>query len=398
VDSIAFRIDVNAWDCFLYSGYLFILTVENELRVYDWDRLIQQYTTPQTHLALNVALLRGDFVFSGEWKTAYHPNVFFRALRHSIRAAATAEHQIDQRTLENFLVVQNANASPDLADCITIYNNALYLGTEGGLFEKSFSLKKGIRIDAHRKVWDGVAVDLVGGGIRSVAIAAASDGAFQYHIPYPYEYLGNEGQATAISKRHTTSIDWSGLSMYRTSTIEGGELIARLAFRAKNKPEHEETIAELSLDDIEHYDYSWGAYDKVFGIRENTLHVFEYSPQRMRNLYRQRGAGAITSQELLKPRRTIGLQAWKGDVVGAGVSAFGAIIECDNALVVVKSADDILTIREPFARWRTYNRSKRYQNQLHIVNERDLYILAFTDDFFISDNEERVTAVRRVVS
>lgn len=398
MDSIAVRIDVNAWDCFLYSGYLFILTFDNELRVYDWNQLIQHHSTPQTHLALSVALLRGDFVYTGEWKTAYHPDVFFDALRKSIRDASQSEYQIDEAMLRKFLVARIADVSPDLADCLTIYNNALYLGTEGGVFEKPFTVKNGVKMNAYQKVWEGGAVDMVGGGIRSVAIAAASEGAFQYRISDSYDYFGDEREATPVSDRHTTSIDWSGLSLYRTSTIDSGELIARVAIHQKNEPEHERTIAALSLNDIERYSYSWGAGDKVFGIRDHALHVFDYSSQRLRELYKRQGVGAITAEELLKPKRTIALQAWKGQVVDAGVSAFGAVIECENALLVVKSTGDTLTLHEKFARWRTYNRSKRYQNQLHVVNERDLWIIAFTDDFFISNDEERVTAIRRVKS
>ncbi|HEX3465926.1 MAG TPA: hypothetical protein VHS78_17900, partial [Candidatus Elarobacter sp.] len=144
----------------------------------------------------------------------------------------------------------------------------------------------------------------------------------------------------------------------------------------------------------EEFDYSWGARDRLFGLRRKTMKVYRYNTTGVRRSAAAR-SGYLRPEAVLQLEHEILLQYWKGEVLNAGASSFGAVIECEHAVVAINSSGEPLTFPGTFARWKTYNRSKYYQNQLHLINEHDVQVIAFTDDFFLDNNEDRVISVSR---
>ena len=66
--------------------------------------------------------------------------------------------------------------------------------------------------------------------------------------------------------------------------------------------------------------------------------------------------------------------------MSGGNAVFGAILELDSALVVVRSDDKVDTFPGKPFNWRVFPRSRHFTNQLHIVYDDRLEILSFNHD------------------
>jgi len=123
--------------------------------------------------------------------------------------------------------------------------------------------------------------------------------------------------------------------------------------------------------------YSWGTQDKICMATDGCVDVVQYNPWRK------------TDEARLRPLGSIHLRPWKGRVIAGGVALFGTIIECENAVVVVPSEGEAITLPGEPVNWRVFPRSKYYKNLLHIIYEDRLEIYSFNHDYFVDQKMKR---------
>lgn len=99
--------------------------------------------------------------------------------------------------------------------------------------------------------------------------------------------------------------------------------------------------------------------------------------------------------ERLRVLRRITFDPKRGNPVCGAVAPFGSIIELDRAIVVVRSDDEILTIPGVPVNWRVFNRSKQYENQLHVIYPNRLEIFSFNHDYFVNQEEKCSGSLKR---
>ena len=115
--------------------------------------------------------------------------------------------------------------------------------------------------------------------------------------------------------------------------------------------------------------------------RQGRVHIVKYSPWEDAFGDRFKDLGVIRLAE------------WKGDVVSGGTAVFGTVIECDRALVIVPSEGQPITLSGEPVNWRTFPRSKYYENQLHVIYEDRIEIFSFNHDYFV-DQETKRSGIR----
>jgi len=128
--------------------------------------------------------------------------------------------------------------------------------------------------------------------------------------------------------------------------------------------------------------FSWGARDKIYSYDANRrqVEVVRYthdSKKQPRDRFKNIGSIPLDDENIT-------LDEWKGDVIDARVTPFGTVVECDNALVVLKSNGAPETIPGEPVNWRVFSRSKDYKNQLHIIYDDRLEIWSFNHDYFVN--------------
>ena len=125
---------------------------------------------------------------------------------------------------------------------------------------------------------------------------------------------------------------------------------------------------------------SWGIEDKLYKATDGGFEIIKY------NNYANEEKGEDKFERL----GAVNLHAWKGQVINGGTTYFGNIVECENALVVIKSDGEYLTIPGPITRWRVYPRSMNYENHLHVILDDRIEIYSFNHDYFLSQEGKRI--------
>jgi hypothetical protein len=86
--------------------------------------------------------------------------------------------------------------------------------------------------------------------------------------------------------------------------------------------------------------------------------------------------------------RRIPIAAWKGNLVSGGVASFGTILEFENAIVVLPSEGDPITLGGEPITWRVFPGSFHYQNHLHVIYDEMIEIYSFNQDYFVKQDEK----------
>jgi hypothetical protein len=131
--------------------------------------------------------------------------------------------------------------------------------------------------------------------------------------------------------------------------------------------------------------YSWGNRDRLYQAVQGSVRVSRYLPD-----WGRKGPDARDGGPAIQYLGEIQLEAWKGQVISGGVCLFGIVIECENAMVIVPSDGNTLTLPGEPINWRVFPRSKHYENQLHLVYEDGLEIYSFNQDYLVDQTEKRL--------
>lgn len=128
--------------------------------------------------------------------------------------------------------------------------------------------------------------------------------------------------------------------------------------------------------------YAWGRHDKVYSFEEADG-VIEVA------------RASVTDGRMSFERTRDSVKVLPLPLVSAGVAVFGAVLEFDDALLVVAS-DGVVHRFDAPVNWRVFPASKYYENQLHLVYEDHLAIVSFNHDYFV-DQATKAMGVRKAL-
>lgn len=391
------------WDSQIYAGRLYLFRSDGALVTLNWDKLLAQLKINEDDRVLfELPFRRSDSLYR---QVLMHDESVRDIVRKKFLRLARKPLVVERDHLQrNALVEQNPLAFPH-ADS-AIYSFRLYaVGPEGVYSALGENVGSGVGFYGRaEKHWDGpVLATAVGYG--ALGLAAGDAGLWDMTADPEGGFLGLEPRQ--VVDAHVSAcgwVGWSWQSLYGSSPLGQGVLGAFHVQRGPSaqwpssaggsyarysapgeRVEAEEGRAERHLDRIFRSgelfsmqgDYSWGSRDKLFQAHGQTLEAIRYLPKKFE--------GSHDFRDLAKIR----LQAWKGEIVAAGSAAFGVVLEAQNALVVVPSTGRVLTFPGEPVNWRVFPRSRRYTNQLHIIYEDRLEVLAFTHDYFVNNQLDK---------
>lgn len=380
------------WDSRIYRGRLYLWDMDNDLHVYDWEKFLRAITRGDVyyHFPLTCAFARSDYLYRGDWSLFFKDNEVRSLVEEKFESLNRLELTYDIADLENCLLAKRQNPFKTLHDDSEIYNNQLYASTENGLFHVEVHRPKSslpFKIKAE-KCWDGCATSLsarIGGYL---SISAASDGLFELRLPAKYSHdEWEQKEPDQISEKHTVFANWAFTSIYGSSDV-GGSYLAGFTWE-KREPESiderpkyiRKYVGEYDSNQIfERQGLSWGLQEKLYLANNGYLDVVRFTQ------------GNLLKGEEESPFERIDrirFHGWKGQIIGGGVSIFGTIVLCENALVVIRSDGEIFNIISPITRWRVFPRSERYKNQLHVIHDDRLEIYSFNHDCFVNQKEKK---------
>lgn len=383
------------YDCQIYRGRLYLWTFDGDLKVYNWNSIVQSFIKKDTDkIAMTFCFLDGNYLYKSSLIELFKDIDFKKLLIRKFTQIEKLVFQLTEKELEKFLFGQQETPTGILPTDTEIYSNKLYFIHEKGLFSGSAHRNKSDKYPVSSrpsKLWDCDLLSIKANKYPQLALSGGDEGLFELNMAtsLPSNLERVEKKIFRISKNHSSFSNYSFLNIYNTSLVENSFLamfkwnITKDKFK-NDKPlrDYDTSISDKDIFDIKNNRHfiSWGIEDKIYKATDNGFEIIRF------NNYANKEKGEQKFTRL----NSVNLQAWKGKIINGGTAYFGNIVECDNALVVVQSNGEYLTIPGPITRWRVYPRSMNYENHLHVILDDRIEIYSFNHDYFLDQEGKNI--------
>jgi hypothetical protein len=366
------------WDSFIYKGRLYLFGIDGDIRSLSWGDLISSWKVPaETKIAFVCAFQRSDYLYSSDVRDLLMDEEIRIVMKSKFAKLAHVELEATEKMLQTVEKGRQDYPCPFPHADLEVYKDQLYAASAYGLFKATCNKKTKYPISTRpEKKWDGPVLGL-SASYGSLAIAAGSEGLFELDLGYG-AYWDHQTNPRQLSSNSCRDCGWAYYSVFASSDTSG-----YLAEFSKCRDGEYDREAERQFEGVESATqifgsdgYSWGIQDKLCQAIPSVIKVVKYEPW------------APDPAERIHNIGTVNFDAWKGSVVSAGTASFGVIVELENALVVFPSEGSPVTLAGEPVNWRIFPRSKRYENQLHVIYDDHLGILSFNQDYLVNQEEK----------
>lgn len=384
-------------DCQIYRGRLYLWTFDGSLRVYKWNELVRSFIKKDTDkIAMTFCFMDGNYLYKSSLIELFKDTEFRELLIAKFAAISHSDFYISKEQLNDFLFGEQETPTGIIPTDTEIYSNKLYFIHENGLFASSAHRTKSDRYPVSSrpsKLWDCNLLSIRANRYPQLALSAGNDGLFELNMtssqPSNLQQVEKRQPIFQVSNLHSSFSNYTFLSIYNTSVIESSFLALFKWNMHTNKLKQEIPLRdfETAITDKEIFKtkgkqryISWGIEDKIYKATDNSFEVIKF------NNYADREKGEKNFTRL----QSITLHPWKGKVVSGGTAYFGTVVECENALVIMLSNGESLTINGPITRWRVYPRSLNYENHLHVILDDRIEVYSFNQDYFLDQKDKQI--------
>lgn len=392
---LTLTIEGDYWDVLIYRGRLYLFGWNGSLRTYDYDAIVDYLGEKYgDRLALRLAFSRGDLLYQDPTSWFLGDPQLREHLKARFLGMSTAQISVKPVEIEKFLLGEQENPFDELPSDIELYSNTIYATTSTGLWKANADRSKRKYPVSTRpiKLWDLQSYSIQARGGR-LALAAGKYGLFEYHFASSYGLRNLAGIFSAksgvgkslpivddnffhISELHSSSVSWAYASLYVSSYLEDGYMALFSWHHLADGPlvrRYERVLKESEI--FSPGGISWGQGDKLYRESDYGIEVVQFNQKEENNAFKKMGVIDFTKT--------------MGEALSGGVAFFGTIIEYENSVVVVTSDEHVHTIPAPAIRWRVFPRSRRYENQLHVISAQGLTIYSFNQDYFVDQDTKR---------
>ena len=390
---VKITIEGDYYDCQIYRGRLYLWTFDGDLKVYNWNDIVLSFIKKDTDkIAMTFCFLDGNYLYKSSLVELFKDIDFKKLLLDKFKKIEKNDFLLTENQLEKFLFGEQETPTKILPTDTEIYSNKLYFIHEQGLFSSSAHRSKSEKFPVSSKptkLWDCNLLSIKANKYPQLALSGGNEGLFELNmatsLPSNLKRVEKKKPIFQISKSHSSFSNYTYLNIYNTSLIENSFLaMFKWNITNYNKPlrDYDKNINDqqiFNVQDNAHF-ISWGVEDKLYMANDGGFEIIRY------NNYANKEKG---EEEFIR-LKTINLHAWKGNVINGGTAYFGNIVECENALVIIQSDENILTIPGPITRWRVYPRSMNYENHLHVILDDRIEIYSFNHDYFLNQYDKEI--------
>jgi hypothetical protein len=373
------------WDSFIYAGRLYLFGTDGSIHCVDWDALVSTWNlNARLKLAFDCAFRRSDYLYGNDLAALVHDEEIHRAIASKFSDLAHEELVVNRDTLRLHETGAQDNPCPFPHADIDIYQSRLYVASSDGLTQTNCNKKtRGPVSSKPMRLWDAPILSLAASQ-QTLAIAAGNEGLYEYKLEgESYWHKESTAGPKILSGLPCRDCNWNYYSIFASSDDAG-----YLAGFTRWEDGKYQRGRRASFEKIQTADelfgnrgYAWGVQDKICQAIPNGVRVLKYEPW------------LENPEERVRSLATLQFQPWKGEILSASVASFGIIVELERALVVYTSDNQYHTFPGELTNWRTFQRSKHYENQLHLIYEDRLEVLSFNHDYLIPQ-EEKVAGTR----
>lgn len=374
------------YDCQLYRGRLYLWTFDGELRIYDWDRIIDKVVGRNGDwLTFLYGYKDGRYLYSNKTKQLFEDDEFKAIVLRRYSSTQRRKHILGENDVDDCLIGKQSVPSSALPIDTEIYNSNLYYSTEKGLFRATAHRPQSEKYKVStkpQKIWDARALSITANDYPQMAISAGSDGLYEYR-PHGQNRLAVlqeiEPCLFRVSEKFSLFSNYVYESIY-SSSKSGNSYISM--FKLDWIPQLN-TYHRVFEKEIEEYSFandslrgeevlSWGIRDKIYQASGKRLRVLRFNKW-----------SEFSREDRLNDLGVLDLDS-SSRLIRGGAASFGSILEYEDKLLVIMSDNKHFVIPKEVTRWRIYPRSINYLNQLHVILEDRIEFYSFNHDSYVN--------------
>lgn len=220
MNTIKFNLNVEAMDCYVYGGYLFLVRVNGDVVYIPMSRIMHKLyeVYPEYQSLLIMAFSRNDYFSNKTGKLYLGIPEVFGAMKSAWKTASERmSFNLEWEDIEDDATVICGIESPVLD--LRMYAMRLFLGCKDGLYESNLFIdedKYTIHPEKLKKRFDAKVVGL-NSGYGSLIISSGRDGLFNAPIEQYRGTIVNDRPDAAISYR--TGWSSSNILNYEDSSV-----------------------------------------------------------------------------------------------------------------------------------------------------------------------------------
>lgn len=403
---VKIKIDGNYFDCQIYSGRLYLWTFDGDLKIINWNALINSLIkNERDKIVMNLCFLDGNYLYKSSLIELFKDTDFRKLLLKKFAHVEEKKFIVTEKLLLKFTMgVQNTPLNLIPTDT-EIYSNKLYFINEMGLFSASANRQKSEKYlvsSRPTKLWDCNLFSIKANKYPQIALSGGDEGLFEYNISQtkPDNLKIIEKNIYKISDNHSSFSNYTYLNIFNSSLVDKSYLamfkweksednglspLQMVNYNGKNLNrnfDHLLSTEAIFEQEIDAKSLSWGIDDKINLITESKFEIIKC------NYFADIDKGQKMFKKIYSNQINI-----SGELVNTGSCYFGNIIETTNGLFILLSNGSNYVINEEITRWRTYPRSKNYENHLHVILDDCIEIYSFNQDYFVEDQLDKVFGI-----
>jgi hypothetical protein len=396
------------YDSQIYDGYLYLWKTDGSILVLDWDKLIESIgINEKLRIVLTLGFQYGDKLYEN---LLIQDTEIKNMLIEKFKELSKITIDTSEKILKNSFVSLQNNPFPFPHADSSIHYKTVYVGSRSGVSRSRCSSSNKLSLDPKsEKLWDAPVLSLTASH-KTLALAAGSEGLFDYSLKYSSSQDRNEPRN--ITKEHSNFARWMYPGIFSSSYFNEGyfaDFIETKNSKSKRNDSKKnkrpiQLSLPLSLSDsslvpetsrqfknlfssreifptqvtARSPKFTWGARDKICLVTEDSIELVRCFPRAKKKAKKFESLGSKQVKELT------------GDIISADSSFFGIVLEEEDSLLVINSLLQHKRFTGEPVNWRVFPHSRNYTNQLHIIYEDSIHIYSFTHDYFLDQKEKLI--------
>ncbi|NOI83064.1 hypothetical protein F0237_20575 [Vibrio tubiashii] len=331
--SLNILIEGRFLDSYIYSGNLFLLDENYILSIYKWDKLVEIAVSKHQVEELESLLKDSSQQFSLD---------------------------INEIFISSEELASAFSSNIDLGlwpSDINVFANILYVSSENGVVRYDLDYIKG-ELGGEFTIFDEMSFAISPNSSNRVAIAAGKSGVLTF-VPQSKSLSRND--LREFDSDACTDVDWQSTTLITNTTFG----VKRADFMPmpiskdfdileefyEKFREFKEFIPKINCK--ENAEFSWIGGDRIYSLDFDKNIIVE----------------SLSRSEIIASAKS----NVESKVIKAKSSSFGAVLETDESLYVIRSDEPQRVYGEP-VNWRVFPRAKFYSNHLHIITDDNIEI------------------------
>jgi hypothetical protein len=345
-------------------------------------------------VVLNFALLDNDYLYDTGFHDVLQDKEFLDLFQTKYARVIAKDISLSEEDISAFLIGRQPLPGNELSIDNEIYGNKLYFTNDNGLFVGSAHRDGKYPVSTRpKKIWDCRPLSIKANKYPQIAVCAGEEGLWELDLSGQSLYRDEDDEYSIhkLSDMNAVVANYAYLSVVGTSAVDPS--IALFKWKTKEdqstyRPfgkhfdyarQFKDVLSLRVSQDKSRREFTFGVDDKIYTCSDGELLIRKF----------ENHAGATSKEtSYLSDLARVSLPKSGPNPVSGGTCYFGTILEYLDSLVVLQSDGEHYTVPEKVVRWRTFNRSQNYQNQMHVILSDRLEIYSFNNDYFIEQEKK----------